>query len=103
MRPKPAGGDMPPEFVRNQQFTEEPSAAVRKMNYDFARHNLEVTLTKFIDKCFRGAKELVLQGEEEKARQFDDFIRSICAHDPRKLAEWEELMSRFDSTDDTLE
>jgi len=102
-RIRPAGGDAPPDFPNKQRFTEETSDAVRKMNLDLARHNLEVTLKKFIDKCFRGAKELALQGDKEKVRQIDDFIRSICAHEPRKLAEWQELTKRYEFTDDIVE
>ena len=102
-RTKPAGGDTPPDFLSKQPFTEEPSAALRKMNVDIARHNLEVTLTRFKEKCFRAAKEVALEGDEEKARQMDDFVRKVYADEPRKLAEWEKIMSRYEFTDDTID
>jgi hypothetical protein len=97
MRPKrPAGGDAPQDFLAKQPFTEEPSDALRKMNVDIARHNLQVTLKKYMDESWRVAKEVALEGNEENTRQMDQFVRNVYANDPRKLAEWEELISRYD-------
>jgi hypothetical protein len=97
MRPKrPAGGDVPQDFLAKQPFTEEPSDALRKMNVDIARHNLQATLAKFKKDCWRVAKEVALEGDEEKTRQMDEFVRNVYADEPRKMAEWEKLISRYD-------
>jgi hypothetical protein len=57
MRPtKPAGGDTPPDFLNEQPFVEKPSDALLQMNVDMARHNLEVTLKRTKEGCFRAAK-----------------------------------------------
>ena len=100
---KPAGDDTPPDFRKKQPFTEKPSDALLQMNVDIARHNLEVTLKRTKEGCFRAAKEIALEGDEEKARQMDQFVRSQYADEPRKMAEWDEIMARYDFTDDVLE
>ena len=104
MRPtKPVGGDTPPDFLRKQPFTEKPSDALLQTKVDIARHNLEVTLKRTKEGCFRAAKAIALEGDEEKARQMDDFVRKVYADEPRKIAEWEQIMSRYEFTDDILE
>ena len=103
MRPtKPAGGDTPRDFLK-QSFTEKPSDALLQMNVDIARHNLEVTLKRTKEGCFRAATEIALEGDEEKVRQMDQFVRSQYADEPRKIAEWEQIMSRYEFIDDTIE
>src|SRR5436190_20869255 len=101
--PKPAGGDTPPDFLSKQQFTEKPSAALRKANLDIARHNLQVKLAWFKRETFRAAKEVASEGDKEATRRMDQYVRSVFKDDRRIMTEWEELMSRYDFTDDVLE
>ena len=104
MRPKqPAGGDVPPEFFNQGRFEEKPSEKLRKTNVDLARHNLEVTLKRTMEGCFRAAKAIALEGNEEKVREMDTFVRKAYAADSRKMAEWEELMSRYEFMNETLD
>jgi hypothetical protein len=101
--PKPAGGDTPPDFVAKKQFPEKPSAALRKANVDIARHNLQAKLAWFKRETFRVAKEVAAEGDKEATRDMDKYVRSVFKDDRRIMAEWEELMSRYDFTDDVLE
>lgn len=104
MRPKrPAGGDVPPEFLGKGQFSEKPSEKLLQTNVDIARHNLQVKLAWFKKETFRVAKEVALEGKEENIRQMDKYVRSVFADEPSKMAEWEELMSRYEFMDETLE
>jgi hypothetical protein len=102
-RPKPSGGDMPPNFIARKQFTEKPSAALRKANVDIARHNLQVKVAWFKRETFRVAKQVALEGDKEATRDMDKYVRSAFKDDRRIMAEWEELMSRCGFTDDVLE
>lgn len=64
-----------------------------------ARHNLEVTLKRTKEQCFQAAKKIALEGVEG-ARKMDAFVRSQYADEPRKMAEWDEIMLRYAFADD---
>jgi len=102
-RQKPAGGDTPPDFVTRKPFTEKPSAALLKANVDIARHNLQVKLDWVKRETWRVAKEVALEDDKEATRKMDQYVRTVFKDEPRKMAEWEELMSRYDFTDEVLE
>jgi hypothetical protein len=65
------------------------------MSLNLARHNLEVSLKMVKEKCFHAAKQIALEGLKE-ARQMDEFVRKSYADEPRKMAEWEEVMRRYE-------
>lgn len=48
-------------------------------------------------------KEIVLEGDEQKVRQADEAVREIYYDEPKKMAEWEELMLRYEFMEETLE
>jgi len=104
MKPKrPAGGDTPPDFLAKRPFTEKPSKELLQTNVDIARHNLQVKLAWFRKETFRVAKEVALEGKEEEIRKMDQYVRSVFADDSTRMAEWEELMSRYEFMAETLE
>lgn len=70
-----------------------------EMSVNLARHNLEVTLKKTKEQCFRAAKEIGLESAKG-ARKMDAFVRSQYADEPRKMAEWDEIMSKYEFTDE---
>ena len=72
-------------------------------NVDIARHNLQVKLAWFRKETFRVAKEVALEGKEEEIRKMDQYVRSVFADDSTRMAEWEELMSRYEFMAETLE
>lgn len=102
-RSKPAGGDMPRESLNKKRFTEKPSAELLKTNVDIARHNLQVSLKRMREECFRVAKEIALEGDEEEVRQMDEFVRKQYLDEPRKMAEWKALTKHYQFNDDTIE
>jgi hypothetical protein len=72
---------------------------------NMARHNLEVSLKRFKDECFRVAKLIAQDAATGKAemdtlRQMDTFVRSTYIDDPRRMAEWEELTRGFDLSEE---
>ena len=73
-----------------------------------ARTNLEAALSRFRRDCFRAAKWLardVAEGKEpmDKLRQMDEFVRKVYTDQPRKMAEWEEVMGEFKFSEDTVD
>lgn len=66
--------------------------------WTFARHNLQVKLKQLKEKCFRAAKESAAESPE-RAREMDGFVRKSYADEPRKMAEWEEVMRRWEDGD----
>jgi hypothetical protein len=73
------------------------------MCLNLARHNLEVTLKSFKEQCFRAAKEIALNEGVKEARKMDAFVRSQYADEPRKMAEWEEIMLKYAFSDEEEE
>lgn len=72
------------------------------MCVNLARHNLEVSLKAAKEKCFNAAKQMALEGLKE-ARKVDEFVRKVYADEPRKMAEWEEVMRRYEFADEEEE
>ena len=73
-----------------------------------ARTNLEASLNRAREECFRVAKLVaqdVAAGKQpmDKLRQMDDFVRKAYTDQPRKLAEWEEIMKEFDLSQDVID
>jgi hypothetical protein len=78
-----------------------------EMSVNLARHNLEVTLKRFREDCFRVAKlvaQEVAAGETtmDKLREMDEFVRNSYTDDPRRMAEWEEIMRGFEFSEDVI-
>jgi NADPH-dependent glutamate synthase beta subunit-like oxidoreductase len=77
------------------------------MSVNLARHDLEVALKRAREECFRVAKQVaqeVAAGETpmDTLRQMDEFVRSQYTYDPRKMAEWEEIMRAFEFSEDVV-
>jgi hypothetical protein len=73
-----------------------------------ARSRLEASLSRFREDCFRVAKLVardVAKGEREMAdlRKMDEFVRKAYTDQPRKMAEWEEVMQGFEFSEDALD
>jgi len=64
-----------------------------------ARHNLEVTLRRIKEQCFQAAKKMALEGAEG-AWKMDGFVRRQYSDEPKKMAEWKEIMQRYDPVDE---
>ena len=104
MKPdRPAANDVPPEFLAKRPFAEEPSLKYLKMARELIDHDLEVLFYRIRDDFFDAMKEIALEGNEEKVRQADEAVRGIFYDQPGKMAEWEELMSRYEFMEETLE
>jgi hypothetical protein len=104
MKPdRPAGNDVSPEFLAKRPFAEKPSREFLQMARDIADRNLEVIFYRIKDEFFDAMKEIALEGNEERVRQADKSVREIFDDEPKKMAEWEELMSRHDFMEETLE
>jgi hypothetical protein len=69
---------------------------------NLARHNLEVTLKRTKEECFRAAKEIASESLEG-ARKMDSFVRSQYADEPKKMAEWEAIMQQYEFADEEIE
>jgi hypothetical protein len=71
----------------------------RKLSVQEARHNLEVLLKKTKEDCFRAAKEC---GSEslEGFKKMDHFVRSQYYDEPEKMAEWDGIAQKYESTDE---
>lgn len=72
---------------------------------NMARHNLEVSLRRFKEECFRVAKLVAQEAATGQAtmdslRQMDTFVRSVYTDDPRRMAEWEELTRGVDLSEE---
>ncbi len=69
-----------------------------EMGLNLARHNLEVGLKRTKEECFRVAK--IIASESEKgAREMDAFVRSQYADEPQKMAQWDEIMQKYEFSD----
>jgi hypothetical protein len=69
---------------------------------NLARHNLEVTLRRTKEQCFRAAKECASESLEG-FKKMDAFVRSQYADEPKKMAEWDEIARRYEFIDDEIE
>jgi hypothetical protein len=93
---KPLGGDTPQDFLDNQPFPVDVSEKVHDTDVALARHNLEVTLKNFTEKCFEAAKKCITEGKDHEAiMKMDDFVHKVYITEPRKMAEWESLMRQY--------
>jgi hypothetical protein len=72
------------------------------MRLNLARHNLEVTLKRTMEQCFVAAKKCALESEEG-ARKMDVFVRKQYSDQPKKMAEWEKIMQKYEFLDDEIE
>jgi CRISPR/Cas system CSM-associated protein Csm5 (group 7 of RAMP superfamily) len=64
-----------------------------------ARHNLEVVFKRTKEECFRAAKECALESVEG-FKKMDAFVRSQYTDEPEKMAEWEEITQKYESSDE---
>jgi hypothetical protein len=73
-----------------------------KMRLNLARHNLEVTLKRTKEQCFRAAKEC---GSEslEGFKKMDAFVRNQYYDEPKKMAEWDEIARKYEFMDEDEE
>jgi hypothetical protein len=81
---------------------EELSDVFYDMSVNLARHNLEVTLRRTKEECFRAAKECASESREG-FKKMDAFVRSQYADEPKKMAEWEEIARGYEFMDDEIE
>ena len=100
---KPAGHDVPPEFLAKRQFTEGPSLEYLKMARDLIDRDLEVMYYRVKDEFYEEMKRIALEGDEEKVRQADKAVREIFDNEPKKMAEWDKIMSRYEFMEETLD
>ena len=73
-----------------------------------AKTDLEATLARFREDCFRVAKLVaqdVAAGKQplDDLRKMDNFVRKVYTDEPRKMAEWEEVMKDFDLSQDVVD
>jgi hypothetical protein len=78
---------------------EEVDSVFYDTSVNLARHNLEVTLRRTKEQCFRAAKSCALESMEG-FKKMDAFVRSQYADEPRKMAEWEELARKYEFIDE---
>ena len=100
---KPAGHDVSPEFLAKRKFAEEPSREYLKMARDLIDRDLEVMYYRVKDDFFEAMKAIAIEGNEEKVREADKAVRGVFYDEPKKIAEWDELMSRYEFMEETLE
>jgi len=83
----------------DDKFHEEVDDRFYDMSVNLSRHNLEVTLKRTKEQCFRAAKEI---GSEsfDGFKKMDAFVRSQYADEPKKMAEWDEIMQRYEFSDE---
>jgi len=70
-----------------------------EMSVNLARHNLEVTLKRTKEQCFRAAKECALESLEG-FKKMDGFVRSLYSDEPRKMAEWDKIKQKYEFLDE---
>jgi len=70
-----------------------------EMSVNLARHNLEVTLRRTKEQCFRVAKEIALENVEG-FKKMDAFVRNQYADEPKKMAEWDKIMQKYEFLDE---
>jgi hypothetical protein len=73
-----------------------------------AMTNLEAALNRFREDCFRVAKSVaqdVAAGKKpmDDLRKMDEFVRKVYTDQPRKMAEWEEVMKGFEFSEDAID
>lgn len=73
-----------------------------------ARAELEASLNRFREDCFRVAKLVardVAAGKKpmDDLRKMDEFVRKVYTDQPRRMAEWEKVMGEFELSEDTLD
>jgi hypothetical protein len=78
---------------------EEVDGVFYDMSVNLARHNLEVTLRRTKEQCFRIAKEVGSENAEG-FKKMDAFVRSQYADEPKKMAEWDKIMQRYEFLDE---
>ena len=72
------------------------------MSVNLARHNLEVTLKRTKEQCFRAAKEIALESLEG-FKKMDAFVCNQYSDEPRKMAEWDKIMQKYEFLDEADE
>jgi thymidine phosphorylase len=70
-----------------------------EMSVNLARHNLEVTLKRTKEQCYRAAKEIALESAKG-AKKMDAFVRSQYGDEPQKIAEWDKIMQKYEFLDE---
>ncbi|MDT4895018.1 MAG: hypothetical protein QOH25_95 [Acidobacteriota bacterium] len=70
-----------------------------EMSVNLARHNLEVTLKRTKEECFRAAKEIALENVEG-FKKMDAFVHKQYADEPKKMAEWDKIMQKYEFLDE---
>ncbi len=83
-------------------FEEELDDAFYDMSVNLARHNLEVTLRRTKEQCFRAAKEIATEEGIEGFKKMDSFVRSQYADEPKKMAEWEAIAQKYEFMDEEI-
>ena len=73
-----------------------------EMSVNLARHNLEVTFRRTKEQCFRVAKKIALESVEG-FKKMDAFVRSQYADEPKKMAEWDKIMQKYEFMDEEVE
>ena len=86
---------------RDGVFEEELDEAFYDASVNLARHNLEVTLRRTMEQCFRAAKECALESEEG-FKKMDAFVRKFYVDEPKKMAEWDEIERKYEFTDEVI-
>lgn len=69
---------------------------------NLARHNVQVILKQTMEKFFQAAKKVGRESAEQ-ARAVDDFVRRFYSDQPRKMAEWDEIMAKYEFMDDVID
>jgi hypothetical protein len=54
-------------------------------------------MEKFFVAATKSARE-----SAENAKEIDGFVRKYYSHEPRKMAQWEEIMSKYEFMDDEI-
>jgi hypothetical protein len=76
-----------------------------KVFYDtsvnLARHNLEVTLRRAKEQCFRAAKKCALESLDG-FKKMNTFVRNQYADEPKKMAEWDKIAQKYEFLDDEV-
>ena len=58
-----------------------------------------MTLKRTKEQCFRAAKEIDSESFEG-FKKIDAFLRSQYADEPKKMAEWDEIVQRYEFMDE---
>jgi hypothetical protein len=83
------------------EFEEELDEAFYDASVNLARHDLEVTLRRTMEGCFRAAKECALESAEG-FKKMDAFVRKFYADEPKKMAEWDEIERKYEFSDEVI-